>query len=44
MNNPREYHLQPEDFGFSQLTLDGLRGGDKNANAAIAMNVLQRRK
>jgi anthranilate phosphoribosyltransferase len=38
---PREYHLQPEDFGFSQLTLDSLRGGDKNANAIIAMNVLQ---
>jgi anthranilate phosphoribosyltransferase len=41
---PREYHLQPEDFGFSQLTLDGLRGGDKNANALIAMNVLQGEK
>jgi anthranilate phosphoribosyltransferase len=38
---PREYHLQPEDFGFGQLTLDGLRGGDKNANAAIAMSVLK---
>jgi anthranilate phosphoribosyltransferase len=38
---PREYHLQPEDFGFSQLTLDCFRGGDKNANAIIAMNVLQ---
>jgi anthranilate phosphoribosyltransferase len=38
---PREYHLQPEDFGFAQLTLDGLRGGDKNANAAIALNVLK---
>ncbi len=37
----REYHLQPEDFGFSKLTLDSLRGGDKNANALIAMNVLQ---
>jgi anthranilate phosphoribosyltransferase len=37
----REYHLQPEDFGFAQLTLDGLRGGDKNANAAIAMSVLK---
>ncbi|MCX6121154.1 MAG: anthranilate phosphoribosyltransferase [Ignavibacteriales bacterium] len=37
----REYHLQPEDFGFSKLTLDGLHGGDKNANAAIAMKVLQ---
>jgi anthranilate phosphoribosyltransferase len=37
----REYHLKPEDFGFSQLTLDSLRGGDKNANAIIAMNVLQ---
>ncbi len=38
---PREYHLQPEDFGFSQLTLDSFRGGDKNANAIIATNVLQ---
>ena len=37
---PREYHLKPEDFGFPQLTLDGVRGGDKNANAVIAMNVL----
>ncbi|MGD1043808.1 MAG: anthranilate phosphoribosyltransferase [Bacteroidota bacterium] len=37
----REYHLQSEDFGFSQLTLDGIRGGDKNANADIAMNVLK---
>ena len=36
----REYQLQPEDFGFAKLTLDGLRGGDKNANAAIAMSVL----
>jgi anthranilate phosphoribosyltransferase len=36
----REYHLQPEDFGFSQLTGDGLHGGDKNVNAGIAMNVL----
>jgi anthranilate phosphoribosyltransferase len=38
---PREYHLQPEDFGFSQLIIDGLRGGDKNANAQIAMKVLK---
>jgi anthranilate phosphoribosyltransferase len=38
---PREYRLQPEDFGFSTLTLDSLRGGDKNANAVIAMSVLQ---
>jgi len=37
----REYHLQPRDFGFSQLTLDGLRGGDKNANAVIATNILK---
>ena len=37
----REYHLKPNDFGFLKLTLDGLRGGDKNANAVIAMNVLQ---
>ena len=38
---PRSYHLQPHDFGFSHLSLDGLRGGDKNANAVIAMNVLK---
>jgi anthranilate phosphoribosyltransferase len=38
---PREYHLRPEDFGFSQLSVDGLRGGDKNANAAIALSVLK---
>jgi anthranilate phosphoribosyltransferase len=37
----REYHLRPEDFGFSSLTRDGLLGGDKNANAVIAMNILQ---
>lgn len=37
----REYHLQPEDFGFSQLILDGLRGGDKNVNSVIAMDVLK---
>ncbi len=36
-----EYHLQPEDFGFSRLSLDGLRGGDKNTNAGIALNVLK---
>jgi anthranilate phosphoribosyltransferase len=40
----REYHLQPEDFGFSQLTRNGLRGGDKNANAVIAMNILKGEK
>ena len=38
---PREYHLMPEDFGYAQLTLDGLRGGDKNVNALIALNVLK---
>ena len=38
---PREYHLRPEDFGFAQISLDGLRGGDKNENAAIALNVLK---
>jgi len=44
-NEPlREYHIRPEDFGFSQLTLDGLRGGDKNANAVIALNVLKGEK
>jgi anthranilate phosphoribosyltransferase len=37
----REYHLQPEDFGFAQFTIDGLRGGDKNVNALIALNVLK---
>ena len=37
----REFHLQPEDFGFAQLILDNFRGGDKNANALIAMNVLK---
>jgi anthranilate phosphoribosyltransferase len=41
---PREYHLQPEDFGFSQVSLDGIRGGDKNANAVITMNVLKGEK
>jgi len=37
----REYNLQPENFGFSKLKIDDLRGGDKNANAAIAMNILK---
>jgi anthranilate phosphoribosyltransferase len=37
----REYHLHPEDFGFAKISLDGLRGGDKNTNAAIALNVLK---
>lgn len=37
----REYHLQPENFGFSKLKIDDLRGGDKNTNAAIAMNILK---
>jgi len=40
----REYHLQPEDFGFSTLTLESVRGGDKNANAVIAMSVLKGEK
>ncbi len=37
----REYHLQPKDFGLPQHALDSLRGGDKNANATIALEVLK---
>lgn len=37
----REYHLQPEDFGFSKITTESIRGGDKQTNAAIALNVLK---
>ncbi len=37
----REYHLQPKDFGFSQLSLEELHGGDKNENANIATNILK---
>jgi anthranilate phosphoribosyltransferase len=37
----REYHLQPEDFGFTRLMPEGFRGGDKKTNAAIALQVLR---
>jgi len=45
MNEPlKEYRLQPKDFGFSQHSLKSLRGGDKNYNAAITLEVLQGKK
>jgi anthranilate phosphoribosyltransferase len=37
----KEYHLSPEDFGFRKCSIENLRGGDKNANAAIALEVLK---
>ncbi|RPI06103.1 MAG: anthranilate phosphoribosyltransferase [Ignavibacteriae bacterium] len=41
-NSPlREYHVRPEDFGFSTISLESLHGGDKNANAGIALNILK---
>ena len=40
----REYHLQPKDFGFSELTLDGLRGGDKNSECNNCNEYFKRRK
>jgi anthranilate phosphoribosyltransferase len=39
-----EYRLQPNDFGFPQYSLESLRGGDKNNNAAITLEVLQGKK
>jgi anthranilate phosphoribosyltransferase len=41
---PKEYRLQPNDFGLPQYTLASLRGGDKRDNAAITLNVLQGKK
>jgi anthranilate phosphoribosyltransferase len=44
-NEPlKEYRLQPKDFGFSLHSLESLRGGDKNDNAAITLEVLQGKK
>jgi anthranilate phosphoribosyltransferase len=44
-NEPlKEYRLQPKDFGFPQYSLASLRGGDKNHNAAITLEVLQGKK
>jgi len=44
-NEPlKEYCLQPKDFGFPVHSLESLRGGDKNNNAAITLEVLQGKK
>jgi anthranilate phosphoribosyltransferase len=41
-NEPlKEYRLQPKDFGFSQCSLESLRGGDKEHNAKISLEVLK---
>jgi anthranilate phosphoribosyltransferase len=41
-NEPvKEYRLQPKDFGLLQYSLISLRGGDKQHNAEIALEVLQ---
>ena len=37
---PIEYRLKPEDFGFKICALENLRGGLKEDNATIALNVL----
>lgn len=37
----KEYHLRPEDFGFPQYSRESLRGGDKDRNAAITLEVLR---
>ena len=36
-----EYRLQPSSFGYRQYGIDSVRGGDKNANAAITLDVLR---
>ena len=36
----RTFEIAPEDFGLERATLDGLRGGDAEENAAIIRNVL----
>jgi anthranilate phosphoribosyltransferase len=41
---PKEYRLQPDDFGLPQYSLESLHGGDKNINAAITLEVLQGKK
>ncbi len=41
---PKEYHLQPNDFGLPHYALASLRGGDKKDNAAITIEVLQGKK
>src|ERR1035437_4353160 len=36
-----EYKVQPTDFGLPSHTLDSIQGGEKEANAAIAISVLR---
>jgi anthranilate phosphoribosyltransferase len=44
-NGPlKEYHLQPKDFGLPLHSIESLRGGDKNNNAAITLELLQGKK
>jgi anthranilate phosphoribosyltransferase len=38
---PIEYRLKPEDFGFTTCTIENLRGGLKEDNATIALNILK---
>jgi anthranilate phosphoribosyltransferase len=41
-NRPlKEYRVQPKDFGLLQYSLISLRGGDKEHNAEIALEVFQ---
>ncbi|MBN1398329.1 MAG: anthranilate phosphoribosyltransferase [Bacteroidetes bacterium] len=37
----KEYRLRPEDFGFAECTLENLRGGDKDQNANISLELLK---
>jgi len=41
---PKEYHVQPKDFGLPHYALASVRGGDKKDNAAITLDVLQGKK
>lgn len=40
----KEYRLQPKDFGLPHHSIEELRGGDKSANAKIALYILKGNK
>lgn len=40
----RTFEIAPDDFGFDAASLDHLRGGDTEANAAIVRAVLERKR
>jgi anthranilate phosphoribosyltransferase len=37
----KEYHLQPKDFGLPNYELNIIKGGDKDFNAEITLNILK---